>query len=78
MPGQNAKTADFLLHKIKGAELKLCETLHKRVVLAFCLGILEYTFLCRVTALILKRSKEAAEPMQNELFFRFLFFWVSV
>ena len=44
MPGQLI----FLLHKINDAELKLCETLHKKVVLAFCPGTLEQTFLCRV------------------------------
>ena len=31
MPGQNARTADILLYKINDAELKLWETLHKRL-----------------------------------------------
>ena len=31
MPGQNARTADYLLNKINDAELKLCETLHKKL-----------------------------------------------
>ena len=31
MPGQNATTAEILLHKINDAELKLCGTLHKKL-----------------------------------------------
>ena len=39
MPGQNARTAEFLLHKINDTELKLWETLYKKLS-----GILSWHF----------------------------------